>query len=123
VLNVFTDIGSINLKGFVIWLPVRPTDTLKAAQTEADQLKDPRITEFWNDDLSIDAAYMQTLKLSRTAFDTYLVYAPDAKWSKKAPPSPDFWMHQRGPQSGADQTKHLNAKRLKKAIEQLLAGH
>jgi hypothetical protein len=32
-------------------------------------------------------------------------------------------MHQRAAKSGADQSKHLNAKRLKQAIEQSLSEH
>ena len=122
MLDVFKKIDSAKLKGMVVWVPVRPTDSLSAAQTEANQLKDQRITEYWNEDLGVDAAFMYTLKLSRTAFDTYLVYGPHTKWSHKAPPAPDFWMHQRASQSGADPSKHLNAKRLKQAIEKLLAS-
>ena len=123
MLDAFQTIKSTNLKGFVIWLPVRPTDNLSAAQAEAQNSKDQRITELWNEDLSVDAAFMQTLKLKRTAFDVYLIYGPQSKWSKAAPPPPKFWMHQRSPRSGADQSNHLNAKRLKQAIEQSLAGH
>src|SRR5262249_12654125 len=121
VLDVFKKVNSEKLSGFVVWLAVRPTDNLTAAQAEAKTSTDPRIREFWNEDLSVDAAFMQTLKLSRTAFDTYLVYGPQTKWSTETPSPPQFWMHQRSAKSGADESKHLNAKRLKQAIEKSLA--
>jgi len=121
VLDVFKQVNSAKLTGFVVWLAVRPIDNLSAAQTEAKTVTDPRIREYWNEDLSVDAAFMQTLNLGRTAFDTYLVYGPQSKWLAEAPSPPQFWMHQRSAKSGADESKHLNARRLKQAIEALLS--
>lgn len=96
------------LRGFVVWLPMLPTDTEKYAGAQAAAFVDQRIAQHWDGERSSGALLAKTLGLNGTAWDIYLLYAPGVRWTGEQPPAPTFWMHQLREESGADQRICLN---------------
>ena len=41
-------------------------------------------------------AYTAVLDLPEDAWDIFMLYHGDARWTDALPPKPDFWMHQLG---------------------------
>jgi copper chaperone CopZ len=98
------------LRGFVVWLPMLPSDGVKAAGAQAATFVDARVAQRWDGDKAFGTLLSKTLRLERTAWDVYLLYAPGAEWTGDAPPAPSFWMHQLRTDSGADQKLCLDPK-------------
>jgi hypothetical protein len=96
------------LRGFVVWLPMLPTDTQQYAGAQAGSFVDSRVSQQWDGERTSGALLAHTLGLKGTAWDIYLLYAPGVRWSGDQPPTPTFWMHQLREESGADQRICLN---------------
>jgi hypothetical protein len=92
--DLFGEIESDALRGFIVWLPMVATDAAPAADSEAALFDDARVAHVWDPDRRAGLLYEKTLGLSRTAWDVYLVYGSDVAWSGESPPAPTFWMHQ-----------------------------
>lgn len=56
------------------------------------------------------------------AWDTYLIYGPDAVWSAAAPPGPAFLMHQLGGLPHAPQFPHLDARVFAAKVHAMMDG-
>lgn len=120
VNEVFDRYSSDKLKGFVVWLPMKPKDNAQTAQLESDKLKDERISvRGWDGKRSIADLFAKPLKLRGTAWDVYLIYAPGIKWEGAEPPQPTYWMHQL---QAADQKLCLNPAALSNQVKRLLEG-
>src|SRR5215208_323610 len=93
--ELFKKYDSDKLRGLVVWLPMKPADSAQAAWTESEKLQDQRIlVRGWDGKRSIANLFSKPLKLRKTAWDVYLVYAPGVRWEGSEPPAPNFWMHQ-----------------------------
>lgn len=57
---------------------------------------DQRATHFWDASGATVRGYRKTLDLPEPAWDIYMVYGSDAKWTGELPPAPDYWEHQLG---------------------------
>jgi copper chaperone CopZ len=111
------------LRGFVVWLPMLPTDDERAAMAQAGAFTDARLRQEWDGSRASGVLLSKTLNLKRAAWDVYLLYAPGVKWTGDVPPQPTFWMHQLRADSGADQKACLNpAVFLSKVAELLRRG-
>lgn len=120
VNEVFDKHSSDRLKGFVIWLPMKPKDSAQTAQLESTKLKDERISvRGWDAKRTIADLFAGPLKLRGTAWDVYLVYAAGIKWEGTEPPQPTYWMHQL---QAADQKLCLNPAALSNQVKRLLEG-
>jgi len=91
------------LRGFVVWLPMLPSDSESAAGAQAGSFVDARVAQQWDGDRASGKLVAKTLSLKGNAWDVYLLYAPGVKWTGHAPPAPTFWMHQLRAETGADQ--------------------
>jgi copper chaperone CopZ len=109
------------LRGFVVWLPMLPTDNQRAAGAQAGTFIDARVAQQWDGDRASGEAFAKMLGLKREAWDVYLLYAPGVKWTGEAPPSPTFWMHQLRADSGADLRGCLNPTVFLNKVAGLLA--
>lgn len=119
--RLFRTVASEKVAGFLVWLPMLGSDDFTSALRQSEALRDPRIVyEAWDAGKRSGEAFARTLKLERTAWDVYLVYAPGVAWDGDLPPAPSFWMHQLAPDSGADQALCLNPARLIREVERLL---
>jgi mercuric ion transport protein len=93
--ELFDKQASDKLAGFAVWLPMKPKVTPQTAWLEAEKLKDERISvRGWDSKWQIGNLFAMPLKLSSTAWDVYLIYAPGVKWEGNQPPKPSYWMHQ-----------------------------
>ena len=96
------------LRGFVVWLPMLPSDSKETAGAQAASFVDQRLVQQWDGDRSSGNLMAKTLALKGSAWDVYLLYAPGVKWTGDQPPAPTFWMHQLRAEDGADQRACLN---------------
>lgn len=96
------------LRGFVVWLPMLPSDSEQAAGAQAGSFVDSRVAQRWDGARASGALPAKTLGLKGSAWDVYLVYAPGVRWTGHEPPAPTFWMHQLRAETGADQRACLN---------------
>lgn len=119
--QVFRRFDSPRLSGLIVWLPMLSSDDASAATAQADQFTDSRLMlEGWDTDRKIGKVFEQTLALTRTAWDVYLVYDPGVSWEGDLPPEPSYWMHQLTEDSGADQQYCLNPVMLARELEKRL---
>ena len=96
------------LRGFVVWLPMLPSDSKETAGAQAASFVDQRLVQQWDGDRSSGNLMAKTLALKGSAWDVYLLYAPGVKWAGDQPPAPTYWMHQLRAEDGADQRACLN---------------
>lgn len=131
MLDTFAEIKSPSVKGFVVWLPMIPSDSRDAAirlrdescgfsgTENAKQRQRSASSLFWNGDRSIGKSFRETLSIGCTAWDVYLVYKRGSHWRGAQPPKPDFWMHQLSHPSAAALAPRLNKAVLIKQIRAL----
>ena len=122
VESVFSKYADQRLRGFIIWLPMIPSDSEETASTQAKTFDDPRVVQHWDGDRVIAKLMAKTLDLKRDAWDVYLLYAPGVQWTGDQPPAPTFWMHQLRADSGADQQACLNPTVFSGQVANLLAA-
>jgi copper chaperone CopZ len=108
------------LRGFVVWLPMLPSDSKDAAGAQAASFVDGRLMQQWDGDRASGNLLAKTLGLKGAAWDVYLLYAPGVKWTGDQPPAPTFWMHQLREESGADQRACLNPAVFEGKVAELL---
>jgi copper chaperone CopZ len=108
------------LRGFVVWLPMLPSDSKESAGAQAASFVDGRLMQQWDGDRASGNLLAKTLALKGSAWDVYLLYAPGVKWTGDQPPAPTFWMHQLREESGADQRACLNPAVFEGKVAELL---
>ena len=123
VESVFTKFAKDDrLRGFVVWLPMLPSDDASAARAQAGSFVDRRVAQQWDGDRASGKLVAKTLQLKGDAWDVYLLYAPGVKWTGDEPPAPTFWMHQLRAETGADQRACLNPTVFTSKVAGLLAA-
>lgn len=88
-----------NLRIYVVWMPILPTDIRPPGQAHVDRVPDPRATHYWDSKAKLSQIFRDVL-LPRAGFgtrpvvwDAYMLYGPDAEWTA-APPKPPWWFQQ-----------------------------
>ncbi len=99
-----------------------PGDSAETAVTQSQAFQDRRVIQGWDAERRIGDLFAKTLKLTRTAWDVYLLYPPDVTWKGSEPPRPAFWMHQLPSDWGANQKLRLDSGRLSHEVFNLLGG-
>ena len=122
VRGIFEKASTTDLRGFVVWLPMLPGDSAETAVTQSQAFQDRRVIQGWDAERRIGDLFTKTLKLTRTAWDVYLLYPPDVTWKGSEPPLPAFWMHQLPSDWGANQELRLDSGRLSHEVFNLLRG-
>jgi hypothetical protein len=97
-----------------------PGDSAETAVTQSQVFQDRRVVQGWDAERHIGDLFAKTLKLTRTAWDVYLLYPPGITWKGREPPRPGFWMHQLPADWGADQELRLDSGTLSHALSNLL---
>ncbi len=78
----------------VVWMHVLPDDTKAAARAAARTIDDPRVRHFDDPRQRSGAAITDRLEWAgRIAWDIYLFYGRDSRWTEVPPAAVDF-MHQ-----------------------------
>jgi len=93
---VLKTIPDKELAVFVVWMPVLERDDLLAAREATSLLADSRVRHYWDGQRALGYPLGRTLQLkeSQLAWDVYLVYGREAKWTSGSLPPPQDWMHQ-----------------------------
>ncbi|MBI2955806.1 MAG: hypothetical protein HYY26_00705 [Acidobacteria bacterium] len=113
-----------NLHVYVVWLPVlarmSPEALTGASRSAARRLADPRVRHFVDSEARLGELYAPILRLPEgaVAWDVYFLFRPEGRW-EKAPPAPDFWMHQL---FVASPEQRLEARRFAAEVEKLLVA-
>lgn len=110
-------IGHDRLRVYVVWGPYKERETEADARFAAPFVPDPRATHFWTGSLAAGNLFNEPLKPlglgTQSAWDSFLVYAPDSRWGE-SPPAPAHFMHRNV--AG----KALNGNRLFEQVSALL---
>ncbi len=121
VKRLFERFDDDALRAFVVWIPMLPEDDAQAAAAQTAAFREARLAlAGWDAHRAIGKRFEQTLGLTRTAWDVYLVYAPGVVWHGQLPPAPTYWMHQLDPDAGADPALWLDPATLAREVEALL---
>ncbi|HKV40170.1 MAG TPA: hypothetical protein VJX67_13235 [Blastocatellia bacterium] len=115
--KMLRDINDDRLRVYIVWLPMLPGDSKSWAQTRSDEFSDTRVSYYWDPQRLTGQEWNKALGIGRTAWDVYLLYGPNTRWTDKTP-APDFWMHQLG---GVSQAPYLNEGEFEAKVRQLLA--
>lgn len=105
------------LRIHVIWGPMLGGETEADAREAAVLMPDPRATHWWTGAHTVAEALRASAGLKEElAWDTFLVFAPGARW-EDAPPSPAYVMHvgKRLPPE-----RRLNGEKLAEEVNRLL---
>jgi len=114
--TLFGKTTSLDLKAFLVWLPMYSGDDEQQAVRQASTFEDPRLTEGWDGPRAIGDLFARRLELGGTAWDVYLVYDRGVTWDDGEPPAPSFWMHQLTTDVGADQSFCLDPASLVRSV-------
>jgi hypothetical protein len=83
-----------NISVTIVWIRMLPNDSLEAAIVAARPFTDSRVCHFFDPEKQVGKAVANSLKWEgRIAWDIYLYYAPDQKWTDQ-PPAPFYYAHQ-----------------------------
>ena len=86
------------LRTYVVWVPTnRGLERDVANATK--EVWDPRARHYWDADGWLMRTYKDVLggfPFDPVVWDTFLLYAPTARWDDAPPPKPAYWMHQLG---------------------------
>ena len=62
----------------------------------ATVMPDPRATHYWDPEMLVGKAYQSYLKIPEPAWDVWMLFGREARWSEAGPPEPAWWEHQLG---------------------------
>ena len=89
VRALFEEFPDRELAGFIVWVPMLPTDNADTAKFEQDRITDPRLACWFDADKAAANAWSSFIGLPTTTWDVYAVYDGEASWDDAAaPPSP-----------------------------------
>ena len=110
-------IASPELAVYAVWVPMSGAEE-KHVRKGIETLPDSRVRQYWDPANGLGFAYQKVLGTPEEAWDVYMLYAPDAKWSD-TPPEPNYWMHQL---SKLKRGERLDSDKLRSVIEHVVSG-
>jgi hypothetical protein len=84
-----------DLRVYMVWVP-KSRGLERDVPAATTQYPDARAQHFWDAPGVLVRAYRDRLRLSEDAWDIYLLYGPEARWTGELPPEPLYWSHQLG---------------------------
>ena len=95
--KVLEKIKNPDVRVYAVYLPILRGDSESSVTTATKRLPDKRVSYFWDGNGEMAKSYAPVLNLPAgyVAWDVYMVFNKDAKWTT-GPPAPDYWMHQLG---------------------------
>jgi hypothetical protein len=137
--DVLAPLPQTDLRVHLVWVPILESDTQAAAQAAmAASGNDPRIHHYWDAGGQLAMALGRVLQIpprkaeaavspsssseaSGLAWDVYLLYPRQARWSAAGVPKPERWMHQLN-QVGPAQAPLLDGSELRRWVEATPSG-
>jgi hypothetical protein len=84
------------VRAYVVWVPMS-RGMERDVPNATREVADPRARHYWDGDGQLIASYRDVLGgYEEPVWDTYVLYAKEAKWEGDRPPKPAYWMHQLG---------------------------
>jgi hypothetical protein len=86
-----------DVRVYVVWVPMN-RGLERDVPNATKEVWDPRARHYWDDAGWLMTTYKDVLGgyPFEPAWDTYILYGPDARWDDDRPPKPAYWMHQLG---------------------------
>jgi hypothetical protein len=85
---VLREINSQDVRVFVIWEPVLPTDFVAPSTSALGRIPDPRAAQYWDRKRALSRSLGEHNR-SSIVWDYIAVYAPEKLW-QNAPPKPIY---------------------------------
>jgi copper chaperone CopZ len=116
VLNAYPD---ADIQVSIVWIDMLPSDNEKAAAKSSAIFDDPRVTQFHDPDRKSGYAIAKDLLYENAgpAWDIYLYYDKDARWTD-APPKPIEYVHQLSGGRRADPARFRPGQQLIDALRE-----
>ena len=95
----------------MVWVPILPNDSQQAAEAEACDFTDGRISHLWDANRRLAEAFARTLGLHSPAWDVYLLFDAGPEWIGDDAPQPAYWMAQLPERVGAEPERLLQPAR------------
>jgi hypothetical protein len=115
---VLDQIPDARLKIYVVWGSYKERETVDEARFAAPFVPDPRATHFWTASTAPGDLFQEPLKAlglgPLSAWDSFLLFAPEARWKDDTAPTPVSFMHRQVKE------KPLNGLRLHEQVRSLL---
>ena len=79
-----------DVRVYAVWFSMLESDSRPA--WPHDTLTDPRVIHLWDEDRDLGRRYAQDLKLkeTKTLWDAYFLYGPEARWTSSPQPLVDW---------------------------------
>lgn len=110
------------LRTYVVWVPWNRA-LERDVPNATKEVWDSRARHYWDDAGWLMNAYKPVLggfPLDPVVWDTYILYGPDAKWEKDAPPKPLYWMHKLGsPRQPRVMGPYWNAEAFRARVQEI----
>lgn len=85
--------GTARVAVYVVW-----SSQLGAKEENIDEattlIPDARVRHFWDPGRAVGTAYALELGTSAPAWDVWMLFPPDARWTDARVPEPAWWEHQ-----------------------------
>jgi hypothetical protein len=115
---VLDTIPDDRLRVYLVWGPMLGEEKESDVKPATSHLPDPRVTHFWTPAHTLAEAMAGPLGLKDSrAWDTFQVYAADARWGE-TPPAPAYFMHVG---KSLPPERRLNGETLAQKVRELLA--
>ncbi len=119
VLDEFRD---ADIRASIVWIHMLPEDTKAAAKASAGIIVDRRVRHFHDPRQRLGAAVANGLEWAgQIAWDIYLFYDKDSRWTE-GPPAPLDFMHQCRWEPTHFRTGDDLVLGLRKAMQKMLEG-
>jgi hypothetical protein len=118
---LLSQIASSDLKVYVVWEPIFPSDSEPASYEASHLVSDPRVRQFWSSSRFTGHSFSGLSGTGKPVWDSFLIFGRDKKWAEAAPVPDRFRIT---PQNGlsvqADRT--MNGAKLADEIKAALAS-
>ena len=71
------------MRVYAVWFSVMPEDN--RYEWPKDLLEDPRVIQYWDNDLKLGRMYGQEVTNKPFEWDAYFMYDPSARWEDEVP--------------------------------------
>jgi hypothetical protein len=114
---ILDQIASSDLKVYIVWEHVFPSDSEQASYAASHLVSDPRVQQFWSNSRFTGHSFGKLSgKESKPVWDSFLIFGGDKKWTDVAPVPDHFRIT---PQNGLDvrADRRMNGAKLAEEIK------
>jgi len=118
---VLDQIANPDLKVYVVWEPVFPSDSEKASYEASRLVSDPRIQQFWSNSRFTGHSFGKLSGVQdKSLWNSFLIFGGDKKWTDAPPVEDQFRIVPRSGMKFQDERK-MNGAKLAEEIKARLA--